>query len=86
MTQTITLADGRQMTLPRIPELKSLEVKPAPQPGAVTPRPTISPVALTTTQPTDGLGQVVPRPRRASASACAIWDSSLSIMCCVSCR
>ena len=50
-------------------------------PGAVSPRPTISPVALTTTQPTEGFGQVVPRPRLASARACAMWDSSLALMC-----
>ena len=50
-------------------------------PGAVSPRPTISPDGATTTQPTEGLGQVVPSPRLASASACAMWSSSLALMC-----
>ena len=44
-------------------------------PGAVTARPTTRP-SLTTTQPTEGLGQVLPSPRRASASAARIWATS----------
>src|SRR5271165_6183701 len=44
-------------------------------PEAVTARPTTRP-SRTTTQPTEGLGQVVPRPRRASASAARMCAAS----------
>src|SRR5215475_4852855 len=44
-------------------------------PAAVTARATTRP-SLTTTQPTDGLGQVLPRPRRARASAARMWAAS----------
>src|SRR5258708_15887454 len=44
-------------------------------PGAVTARPTTRP-SFTTTQPTDGLGQVLPTPRRASARAAHICAAS----------
>src|SRR6266849_882082 len=46
-------------------------------PGCVQPRPTTRP-PLTMTQPTVGLGQTSPSPRRAKAIAARIWASSVS--------
>jgi len=52
-------------------------------PRCVQPRPTTCPF-LTMTQPTDGLGQTAPRPRRASASAARIAARSVEAFCGVS--
>src|SRR5690242_12168652 len=50
-------------------------------PGAVTARPTTLP-SLTITQPTDGLGQLLPSPRRASPRAARICEkSSITPLC-----
>src|SRR5680860_553697 len=46
-------------------------------PGAVQPRPAISPDGMTTIAPTGGFGQACPSPRRASTTACAMCSSSL---------
>src|SRR5258707_11531008 len=66
------------------PARRSASVSPCGRPPrCVQPRPTTYPF-LTMTQPTDGLGQTVPRPRRASASAACIMARSVEAFCGVS--
>src|SRR5882672_7142081 len=58
------------------PARRSASVSPCGRPpGWVQPRPTTRP-SRTMTQPTAGLGQTSPRPRRAKAIAMRIWAMS----------
>src|SRR5439155_16600250 len=61
------------------PARRIASVSPCGRPPCpVQPRPTTRP-SLTMTQPTDGLGQTVPRPRRANASAARIIARSIEV-------